>query len=184
MLLDIPRDDPSLHSLLRVTGSLWQCAEGLVHLNTAFSWWQLDLQSTYFTLSQLAVLLHMRTTVLSCSCFLNVFHWAVADRLQKQSSPAPCTYVYRSLTNANLAWQLFIQDTNRCSVSDMNAVIVLQGGKQAQPKLVKPSAVKVQGEPGSGPLLTVLKFLLPFVVLAAIFLPSYWKQAWGEYWST
>ena len=53
---------------------------------------------------------------------------------------------------------------------------VLQGAKTGTPKLVKPSAVKVQGEPGSGLLLTVLKFLLPVVVIAAIFLPKYLSQ--------
>lgn len=46
-----------------------------------------------------------------------------------------------------------------------------KGGKPPASKASKSSGVKVQGAPGSSTLITILKVLLPFVVLAAIFLP-------------
>ena len=51
----------------------------------------------------------------------------------------------------------------------------LQGGKPPSTKPPRTSAVKVQTSTQSSVLITALKFLLPFVVLAAIFLPKLLK---------
>lgn len=52
----------------------------------------------------------------------------------------------------------------------------MQGGKPAASKASRGNAIKVSHEPGGGSfLVTALKVLLPFVVIAAIFLPRLLK---------
>ncbi len=52
-------------------------------------------------------------------------------------------------------------------------ISLVQGGKPPAKKATRSSAVKVQASSGSSTLITLLKVLLPFVVLAAIFLPRF-----------
>ena len=56
---------------------------------------------------------------------------------------------------------------------------LLQGGKPAAGKPSRGSAIKIQQQPGSSLLVTVLKVILPFVVIAAIFLPKLLKSEWA-----